>query len=95
MTSIVLRDMAGLRTVKLTPARAKLFNTELRRVRAFYPSGKGRPPLRVAPDCSVHVRKNKKRREYEVYGRTVLYDKQAKKRWQFYFSLLLLEWLYT
>jgi len=75
----------------LTPNRELIFRRELA-------ACKRRPHARdthpdTAADCHVEVWGRGAPRKYGIYGRTVIKDERTKKAWQFYFGLLLLEWL--
>jgi len=79
------------KTLKLTPNRELIFRRELaackrrRHTRGTHPS--------TAADCYVEVTGRGAPKRYGVYGRTVIKDEASKRAWQFYFGLLLLEWL--
>jgi hypothetical protein len=61
------------------------------RIRPAPRSGIG--PL-VHPDCTVTVRRRFRTTEYELLGGYVLRRRGGHVEYQFYFGLLLLEWLY-
>lgn len=92
MTTVTVVGAAGKR-LTLDAAQTKLFENELRRVQRFFPSTKGIPQGRIAPDCVITVEKGKRRTEYLLYGRAVLMNRRSTRKWQFYFGVLLLEWL--
>jgi hypothetical protein len=77
--------------IRLDQARTLLFRRELARVKRG-PSAVGVPPG-IAPDCTIRVREGKRERVYKIYGRAVIRDVKTDRTWQFYFGLMLLEWL--
>ncbi len=52
-------------------------------------------PPEIAPDCRIAVVRGARRDEYELYSGAVLHEPRTNRSWQFYFGLLLLEWLYA
>ncbi len=89
---IAVREFGGPRHIILDATQTRLFQEELRRIRRHFPAGKGAPRL-AAPDCVIAMANGKKRTEYELYAGAILLEKKTKKTWQFYFGVLLLEWL--
>jgi len=94
MTTVIVRQYGGSLQIRLKRDQLRLFNSELRHARKHAFVGTG-VPYRLAPDCVITVRTAGKTKKYELYGRAVLLEEKSKKKWQFYFGLLLLEWLYT
>ena len=91
ITAVELESVAAGRTYQLDPYQVSEFEDEFRRV-TFFPPGKGLYQA-VAPDCLIRVRTSRGNFEYEIYGQTVLYDPAHDDSWQFYFGLVLLDWL--
>jgi len=89
MTSI--RVLAGNRKIDLDPTQVGLFTRELKRVKKG-PSSKG-VVFGVQPECTISVKSGNSRRDYRLYARAVLHDIKSKRNWQFYFGLLILEWI--
>jgi hypothetical protein len=87
---VTVQDTSG-RKVKLTAARERLFLDELRLARR-QPAGTDLPP-RLGPDCRIRVSQAGKTTEYNLFGRTVIAEQASGKNWQFYFGLIVLEWL--
>jgi hypothetical protein len=93
MTRItVSRYPAGDR-IRLTPSQVRAFELEFRRVRRAASRRAWGVPHLVAPDCVVTVTRDGRRRRYLLCARTILVDERTRRKWQFYFGLLLLEWL--
>jgi len=93
MTTVRIESYITGRRLKLDKAQTQLFKNELRRARQ-HKAAKGALPD-VAADCKITVREDGKKRVYELYGRAVLFEPKTNKSWQFYFGLLLLEWVYA
>jgi len=94
MTTIKVRAYSGTPTITLDAGQSKLFRDELKRVRKFYPASKGLPAAKIGPDCVITIRTGRGTSEYQLFSRAVLVETRTKKKWQFYFGLLLMEWLY-
>ena len=91
MATITVHEVGSTRRLRLNALQRRLFTRELARVRR----GRfdRRPPRGVAPDCRIVVRDAGRDTIYELYGRAVIFDTRRRRSWQFYFGLLLLEWL--
>lgn len=94
MVTVTIKGRAGTPSVQLPPEHTALFVRELNFTKRHRRASTGSPP-RVATDCRVIVENAGRRTEYELYGRTILMQVTTKRSWQFYFGLLLLEWLDT
>ena len=92
MKTITVRRYPTGKSLRLNPIQQLLFDRELARVKKHFPYGKGPPPW-VAPDCVITVMNGKRTTRYRLYSRAVLMEDRRKRTWQFYFGLLLLEWL--
>jgi hypothetical protein len=88
--TVVVQDTSG-RKVRLKASQERLFLDELGRARR-QPSSTELPP-RLGPDCSIRVSVGGNTTEYALYGRTVIGETATGKNWQFYFGLVVLEWL--
>jgi hypothetical protein len=66
----------------------------LSRIKRGFKPGKGIPPYRIAPGSRIVISQNGKNSSYLLYDRSVLLQEATKKTWQFYFGLLLTEWLF-
>jgi hypothetical protein len=93
MPTVTVKEFAGPRTLALDSDQEFLFLTELRRVRRAFKAQSGVPHL-IAPDCLITISGKKKPKTYGLYGQAILMDERTRKKWQFYFGVLLLEWLY-
>jgi hypothetical protein len=93
MITVRIESYATGRRLKLDAAQTRLFRNELRRAH-HHKATKG-VFQDVAADCKITVRENGKKKVYELYGRAVLFEPKTNKSWQFYFGLLLLEWVYA
>jgi hypothetical protein len=91
--TITVREFAGSRKLKLDADQRYLFLHELRRVKRYLPHRKG-VPYRMNPDCTVTLSEKGQRVEYAVFGHSILYEVKKNRRRQFYFGVLLLQWLY-
>jgi hypothetical protein len=90
--STIFVDAPGVPRLRLNPTQSRLFGDELRRVQKL-PASKG--VIRDSgPDCKLTIKSGNRKKTYELYSRSVLHDQKTRKTWQFYFGLLLLEWLY-
>jgi hypothetical protein len=79
------------RKYKITGAREHMFRRELAAcIRRRHTKGTHSDSAR---DCLVTFREKGVRRRYGIYGRSVVMDERTGNAWQFYFGLLLLEWL--
>ena len=79
------------KVIPLTPNRELIFRRELaacKRRRHSHGVHFG-----DMADCYVEVTHHGKTTRYGIYGRSVIKDEKTQKAWQFYFGLLLLEWL--
>jgi hypothetical protein len=94
MPIVDVREHGGNRRKRLSVLQTGLFLRELGRVTRFFPPVGGGPPPRMAPDCSIIVRKGKRTTRFQLYSRVVLLNERTGKKWQFYCGLLVLEWLY-
>jgi hypothetical protein len=95
MASIItVSEVGGPRTITLDADQRRLFERELARIKRGFKAGKGIPPYRIAPGSRVVIRKNGKTSSYLLYDRSVLLQEGSRKTWQFYFGLLLTEWLF-
>ncbi|MGH7559718.1 MAG: hypothetical protein ACRENB_01730 [Gemmatimonadales bacterium] len=97
MIRVTVRERAAGGLVKQLDAyQARLFLRELRRVRLLWFLGgpRGRP-YRISPDCIIEVHDNGRVTRYELFGRFVLLHTRSRRTYQFYFGLLLLEWLHA
>ena len=91
MAKIIIKSDIKKRTLRQDEVR--LFLKEFSRVRR---AGPQRINLaRIAPDCSIHIISGRSTKTYHLYGQTILYDPRTKKKWSFYFGLLILRWLYS
>jgi hypothetical protein len=90
---VIVREVGGIRTFELKGNRLKAFEHEFKRVMKF-PGKKGEPSGETAPDCTVEVREGKKKYIYALYSRAILFEAKQRKLWQFYFGLLIVEWLW-
>ena len=93
MVQVIVKDPTGTKSIKLDKDQLKLFTNELKRIKKYFPSGKG-IPYRISPDCLITVINGQKTTEYELFSRAVLVQTKTQKKWQFYFGLLLMEWLH-
>ncbi len=93
MKMVTLRPFGSAQTLVLDPVQTRLFENELRRITRRLPHLKGMP-YAVAPDCFITVAGGARKTEYSLHARTVLTDTATKKSWQFYFGVLLTEWLW-
>ena len=103
--TVTISETAGPATINLDLRQTELFMRELRRVTGFlsfswirwllslFVQPRGLSPL-IQPDCKVTVDRNGRTMEYELLGSYVLRRKGSRIQHQFYFGLLLLEWLY-
>jgi hypothetical protein len=91
MPRITVRDANGHRSIVLDAAQTSLFVNEFERTRRFAEPD-SRPLVLMAPDCIVEVDDNGRVARFELVGRAVLRE-AGKRQFQFYFGLLLLEWL--
>jgi hypothetical protein len=94
MVTVTIEGRAGTPSVQLPPEHVALFTKELNFTKRHRRAGIG-SPQRVASDCRILVDSKGRRTEYELYGRTILMQVSTRRSWQFYFGLLLLEWLAT
>jgi hypothetical protein len=94
MNTVTIQDFTRKKRLRLNAVQRRLFEAELARVRKYFPPGKG-VPSRMAPDCTITVKRGAKKSYYALFGRAILIEAKSKKQWQFYFGLLLLEWLNT
>jgi hypothetical protein len=92
-TTVTVSELHGTRQIRLDAGQLRLFLAELSRVKSRYPFSRG-VPYRIAPDILVTIRKNGVTTRYLLYDRVALLQESTKKKWQFYFGLLLHEWLY-
>jgi hypothetical protein len=88
--TVTVQDTSG-RKVRLKASQERLFLDELRRARR-QPASTELPP-RVGPDCSIRVSEAGTTTDYALYGRSVIGEQATGKNWQFYFGLVVLEWL--
>jgi hypothetical protein len=88
----------------LDPQQTTLFLEELRRVTGFFSFswlrgllmrmfGVARKMPLMAPDLLIEVERGGFRREYEVVGSWILRHRSGYTPHQFYFAVLLVEWL--
>ena len=103
--TVAVSENPGPAVVQLDPSQTDLFLRELRRVTGFFSFSwirwlifsvffsSGQSPL-VKPDCNITINRNGRTEEYELLGSFVLRRKGSRVHHQFYFGLLLLEWLY-
>lgn len=91
ITAVAVQSYATGRAIQLDAAQLWAFTREFNRI-IRRRSGTSAIP-RIAADCKITVFEKRKRRVYELYGRTVLVDLSSGAHRQFYFGLLLLEWL--
>jgi hypothetical protein len=85
------RELTSNRTLFLDDAQRRLFQTELTAVRRRRPGRAVR--ARIVPDCEIVVRRGSQTTTYDLYSRVVLRERGTSRIWQFYFGMLLLEWL--
>lgn len=52
-----------------------------------------RPSVLMAPDLLIAIEEGARRREFEIVGSYVLRRRGRRMAYQFYFALLLFEWL--
>ena len=52
-----------------------------------------RPSVLMAPDLLIEIEDGARRREYEIVGSYVLRRRGSRAPYQFYFALLLFEWM--
>ncbi len=79
------------RKITLTGVREHMFKRELAAcMRRRHTKGTHSDAAR---DCLITFREKGVRKRYGIYGRAVAMDEKTRKAWQFYFGLLLLEWL--
>ena len=83
--------ISGTFRLDLDPVREQMFLDELRSVRRrkHGPAAPGG----IGADCEIEVRTGRRTRRYALYGRSVIEDTDRGRTWQFYFGLLLVEWL--
>ncbi len=88
-----VRQHGTKRALNLDQVQLDLFSREFARtIRRRHVIG---VPPGIAPDCEIIVKRPKSSDvTYDLYGRAVLVERSSHKAWQFYFGLLLLEWLY-
>jgi len=84
-------DLGTGRSLNLSADQTSMFSKELALI-------KKRPPFRklpptLAPDTRITVSDGKKKTEYELYNRFLLYEPKSKKGWFFYFGVLLSLWV--
>jgi hypothetical protein len=79
------------KVLTLTPNRELIFSKELAACKRRRHTRRAHPD--VAADCYVEVAGGGTPKRYGIYGRTVIRDEATRQAWQFYFGLLLLEWL--
>jgi hypothetical protein len=91
--NVHVKEYGTGRNIQLTAEQAGLFLRELAQAKKHLPSGK-KGLVEVAPDCLITVQGGAHKGEYELYARAVLRERKTGKIWQFYFGLLILEWLY-
>jgi hypothetical protein len=89
--TVTITNFDTRKRLRLTPIRVAQFARELKETKKR-PSGKG-IALRASPDCVITVQDGGHKTVYHLYGRSVLLETRTQKTWQFYFGLLLLEWL--
>ena len=92
MTTVTVQDGQGTISKVLDADQTRLFLQEFTRVRRFWAPDRDLNAL-IAPDCTIEVDDNGRTRKYEIQSRAVLVDRGRKRKYQFYFGLLLLEWL--
>ena len=93
MVTIRLREYKGAQEVKLDAWQIRLFLRELQQTKRYLPSHKKMAP-KIAQDLEVVIRTGRKEKIYRLYGQAMLKEDTTGKYWQFYFGLLLLEWLF-
>jgi len=93
MNTITVQEYRGPHRIRLNKLQTQLFLHELARVKRSRAGRKGAPPL-ASPDCLITVSTGQRKTHYALYGRAMLVQPKAYRTWQFYFGLLLLEWLY-
>jgi hypothetical protein len=89
--TVTLTDPSSGKVVQLTADQVDQFQAELRQT-LKRPFVVGHFP-KVGPDCLITVRNKGKQTKYALYGRSVLLQIRTNRSRQFYFGLLLLEWL--
>jgi len=50
---------------------------------------------KLAPDCTIKIHGSGWTESYEIYARSILRETSSNEVWQFYFGLIVLEWLYS
>lgn len=90
---VTVHEFASRRKLLLDRDQTYLFAQELRRIKKRFPAVKGLP-YGMGPDCLITVADKKRRHHYSLHGHAILFEKHSNKRWQFYFGVLLLQWLY-
>jgi hypothetical protein len=94
MARVTLQEIGGGRQLVLDDARRRMFERELKLIKQERPPRHGYP-LRIAPGMEIIVEHGTHRTRYLLYDRAVILQESTKRRWQFYFGLLLHEWLYV
>jgi len=92
--TVIVQEVGGPRRITLDKDQRRLFERELARIKRGFKPGKGVPRWRIAPGSRITIRKGGRKSVYLVYDRTVLFQESTKKTWQFYFGVLLTEWLF-
>jgi hypothetical protein len=87
---VVLDD--GSKRLTLDDEQKWLFAGELAKARTTHAT-KGAPPL-LAADCWILLRGRGWAENFEIYGNTVLRNADTDESWQFYFGMVMLEWLH-
>jgi hypothetical protein len=84
----------GIERLRLNPKQTRQFLREFNAVRRRRPT-RGLPKkFDMGADCYITIRSRKAREQkYRIYGRAVLFEERTGRIWQFYFGLMIAEWL--
>lgn len=83
----------GGRKVYLDEDQMWILAGELAKARSTH-AVKGKAPG-VAADCTIYIKGKQRDEMLEINSRAILYDPSHDESWQFYFGLLVMEWLYA
>ena len=90
--AVALIDLSTHFSSKLDAKRARWLLNELRHEKRVRPSIRG-IQARTEPGCVIVVSDRGRTRRYQLFDRTVILEEATGRSWQFYFGMVVTEWL--